>query len=77
MSIEGGASNLRAPEERNVYRIPAPQIPIAPEGRYVYRRAICASNPKPQRGDMYHLSESQIKTDLADYADKCSIYIDV
>ena len=37
MSIEGGASNLRAPAERNVHRIPA----------------------------------------LADYADKCSIYIDV
>ena len=51
MSIEGDTSNLRAPEERNVYskscyffeapagryvyRIPASQIPKAPAGRHV------------------------------------------
>ena len=39
MSIEGDASNPRAPAERNVYRMPAPQNPIAPTGRHVYQNA--------------------------------------
>ena len=59
MSIEGDASNSRAPAERNVYsKSMSTPNPKAPAGRYVYQnalhpygRASCLTH-EPQRGDM-------------------------
>ena len=34
---------------------------LAPAGRHVYRTHHTPNIPKPQRGDMYSLSESQIR----------------
>ena len=51
---------LKAPEGRHVYSRATCKCLKAPEGRHVYSTRHTPNTPKPQRGDMCPLSESQI-----------------
>ena len=62
MSIEGNASNSRAPEERNVYsRAYLPQI-LKPQRGDMCIEYQLLSPLKPQRGDMCHIG---LKNDIS------------